>query len=404
MSVIHPREDSDGDPIAAASASLDWDNFNESPSFTISGEPHLQQNLQIGDCLKEVESLSEEVQRVTVDQEAIMSFSKPTSKSEMEMEISRENEKLKEMKEHINEMMDDYTEDDVGEGNVELVDRELKEIANARAEFRTSIKEYKKKFGTFHPQNCNTLDGYLAEVNQQIRSHANSIWAKVASIKRNHQPSVLAPGSVSQPSATPQVSSQTTSQVTTSHGATVGDLEYKKSIFKDQLLYLTEALSLPDGGSVEECWKEKTESEVCQAMKELSRWQTSLEKLSASFRSYEKLSKQLGESPEEFENSQEDFENIRNKLKEVSIAVKREDDRRNLQSLLPAKGDKVKYPTFGGEPGEDLVKFKEKMLDCYKKNRIPESDQLDKLREYLKGAALKRVPETIKDIKVAWQN
>ena len=242
VSVIHPREDSDGDPIAAASASLDWDNFNESPSFTISGEPHLQQNLQIGDCLKEVESLSEEVQRVTVDQEAIMSFSKPTSKSEMEMEISRENEKLKEMKEHINEMMEDYTEDDVGEGNVELVDRELKEIANARAEFRTSIKEYKKKFGTFHPQNCNTLDGYLAEVNQQIRSHANSIWAKVASIKRNHQPSVLAPGSVSQPSATPQVSSQTTSQVTTSHGATAGDLEYKKSIFKDQLLYLTEAL------------------------------------------------------------------------------------------------------------------------------------------------------------------
>ena len=157
---------------------------------------------------------------------------------------------------------------------------------------------------------------------------------------------MLPPGSVAQSSVTPQVTSQATSQVTPSHGATVGDLEYKKSIFKDQLLYLTEALNLPDSGSVEESWKEKTESEVCQAMKDLSRWQTSLEKLSASFRSYEKLSKQLGESSEVFETNQDDFENIRNKLKEVSIAVKGEDDRRNLQSLLPAKGDKVRYPTF----------------------------------------------------------
>ena len=62
------------------------------------------------------------------------------------------------------------------------------------------------------------------------------------------------------------------------------------------------------------------------------------------------------------------------------------------------------YPSFSGEAGEGLVRFKEKIKECFKKNRVPESDQLDKLRENLKGAALKRVPVTLKDLSVAWKN
>ena len=44
------------------------------------------------------------------------------------------------------------------------------------------------------------------------------------------------------------------------------------------------------------------------------------------------------------------------------------------------------------------------MEDCFRKNRILESDQLDKLRENLKGQALKRVPESVKTLSTAWQN
>ena len=69
-----------------------------------------------------------------------------------------------------------------------------------------------------------------------------------------------------------------------------------------------------------------------------------------------------------------------------------------------SKSEKVKYPSFSGEPGEDLVKFKEKMAECFKKNQVPKSDQLDKLRENLKGTALKRVPIAVKELSVAWQN
>ena len=44
------------------------------------------------------------------------------------------------------------------------------------------------------------------------------------------------------------------------------------------------------------------------------------------------------------------------------------------------------------------------MNECYRKNRIPQSDMVDKLRENLKGQALKRVPESVKNIDTAWQN
>ena len=45
-----------------------------------------------------------------------------------------------------------------------------------------------------------------------------------------------------------------------------------------------------------------------------------------------------------------------------------------------------------------------KFRNALEKNRIPESDQLDKLRENIKGQALKRVPETIKSLETAWNN
>ena len=91
--------------------------------------------------MKEIQSLSEEVERLTVDPEPTMSINQPQSRRELEAEMMVENEKLKDMKEHVYEMMEDYTVDDVRQGNVELVDRELKDIANSRSEFRNAIKE-----------------------------------------------------------------------------------------------------------------------------------------------------------------------------------------------------------------------------------------------------------------------
>ena len=44
------------------------------------------------------------------------------------------------------------------------------------------------------------------------------------------------------------------------------------------------------------------------------------------------------------------------------------------------------------------------MNECFRKNRVPASDQLDKIRENFTGQALKRVPETLNGLDRAWQN
>ena len=67
-----------------------------------------------------------------------------------------------------------------------------------------------------------------------------------------------------------------------------------------------------------------------------------------------------------------------------------------------SKGEVLKYPTFAGDAGQDLVKFKEKMEYRFKMNQVPLRLQLEKLRENLKGQALKQVPDSTKDVEAAW--
>ena len=86
-------------------------------------------------------------------------------------------------------------------------------------------------------------------------------------------------------------------------------------MYRDQLLNLREALCLPQSGTIKEHWQDKSNSDICQAIKDLGRWQASLEKLSSSFREYERLCGIVG-TPAEFNSDNDDFEEIRNKVKE----------------------------------------------------------------------------------------
>ena len=49
------------------------------------------------------------------------------------------------------------------------------------------------------------------------------------------------------------------------------------------------------------------------------------------------------------------------------------------------------------------MKFKEKMEYRFKRNHVAKQDQLEKLRENLKGKALRLIPETTEDIVAAWK-
>ena len=82
--------------------------------------------------------------------------------------------------------------------------------------------------------------------------------------------------------------------------------------------------------------------------------------------------------------------------------VNEDEEVRGLFTLESNRGQMLKYPEFSGELCQDFTAFKEKMLIRFRRNKICKGDQLDKLRECLKGQALRLVPHSIKRIEDAW--
>ena len=76
---------------------------------------------------------------------------------------------------------------------------------------------------------------------------------------------------------------------------------------------------------------------------------------------------------------------------------------RGLYTLEPTRSDIMKYPTFTGAASEDYLRFKEVMELRFRENKVKKKEQVAKLRECLKGAALGRVPDGVKDIEEAFR-
>ena len=405
-------------PLHTPNSSLDWDNYFHPSQFL---NPLEQRHIS-GVCSSQEELLADfRASLVPASESSDSQFSQISmsrfqqhpsemdveTRAQLQNEMNEECKKLMDSYQFILDLMADYIPEDVNIGNVDLVENKLNEISDARATFRINVRNYKALYGEFGDAD-NRLDSQLAHINQMVREHAKSIWAQAATIR----PPMSRLEIESLALQREQIQQQQQFQHQPRHNSVSGSrqaeglrsCEGKKLLFRDQLRFLTDSLSLPDYGEISEHWKDQSESDIRKAMRNIKDWERNILNLSKIFREYEMLSKQYVDNSEELETDTESYLDLRNKVKEVIIAVQHEDERRNLQTLENPKTDKVSYPVFSGEAGEDLVRFREKINDCFRKNRIPESDQLDKLRENLRGAALKRVPITTKKLSVAWQN
>ena len=313
------------------------------------------------------------------------------TRSQIQRNMETEANEIWSLLSEFEDMLGDFTAEDVNRGNLVFVKEKLDDISAARSHLRKCIRRYKQLYGSYGDQD-NRLEDIIKQINEKVRSHANNIWSKVEELQADQYTSS-------------SVGHQNEMELTSGRQSE-GQLAYesKKLIFKDQLRLLKDSLCIPEVDSIPEHWSQLSNSEVCRAMRKIGDWEKSLVQISSTFREYEKLSKQFNEDASERDSVLNDFIEIRNQVKEVCTAVQFEDIDRNLQTLQPFKPETVKYPTFSGEPGEDLLKFKNRMSECFLKNRVPKNYQLDILRENLKGAALKRVPDTLKDLSVAWQN
>ena len=397
--------------------SLDWDNYGESPSYNAVDDLNLQ-GLHISGCLKEINkahtipivntsesslSVSSFTREMSVFSQQTPDQMDPATRSRVQHEMNQQSNKIYQLNQEFDDMIEDFCEDDVYRGNLVHVKDKLDAIADARSKVRNVVREYQRLYGSVGDQN-DTLSSLVTSINQKVRDHARVIWARAEELQAD-QPG-LHDQAVHQDQQQAAQGSTSASLEAANRRQIEGKLSYeaKKMEFKDLARLLKDSLNLPDIDTISDHWSQQSNAEVCKAMRRMTEWDKSLVRISKTFREYEKLSKQFDEDASDRENCLEDYIEIRNNVKEVGEAVIFEDDDRNLQTLYGSKSEKVKYPTFGGEPGEDLVKFKLKIEECFKKNQVPKSDQLDKLRENLRGAALKRVPDTVKELAVGWQN
>ena len=59
------------------------------------------------------------------------------------------------------------------------------------------------------------------------------------------------------------------------------------------------------------------------------------------------------------------------------------------------KAANITYPVFSGQDNEDYVKFRREMINALRVNQVTQEDKIKKLRENLKGDALKLIPSTL---------
>ena len=84
--------------------------------------------------------------------------------------------------------------------------------------------------------------------------------------------------------------------------------------------------------------------------------------------------------------------------------IERADIAQGLFSDRDTKPCPVKLPTFAGLAFEDFIIFKDRFTKAARDNKIPRTDQVEKLCEVLTGKALAYLPqEGIGDIDLAWE-
>ena len=244
-----------------------------------------------------------------------------------------------------------------------------------------------------------TLENSITELSEYVESNEMKVRLKVASLKS---------GNESQEQKLGQNPDQNIRNMFNKPS-----YAKKKREFNDQVDLLSISCGLDLGNPCTELDhdelvamyenKEKDDLEISRLVRESKSWNNSLIALSKVYRDYEELAQEGGEDSEELTNNQTIFDTAKSRLLDLKKVIEDEDTKRNLFTLDNTKVEKVKFPTFSGEKREDFLKFKEKMLKAFQKNRVVLGDQLDKLRENLKGEALKHVPDTVPKLEIAWK-
>ena len=333
---------------------------------------------------------------------------KITIMSEFEKAITKANEYLGTARDYI----EIFDVDDVDEGRLPVVERDLDRIMDHVMAYRKQVRLIKESFTLSEAQTV-ALDNESKNLLSEAKSHAKLIRNKVQQVAPSRSMSAFEKASLEQQKKNFELQELALKEQREHQAKLVADkksaAEARISVSHQKITDACSQLVLDvQTDNDDDDWTKVDDDFIRKSMQSKHQWVKQLDVIKEDFVAYKTLVTTF--SPSSLLDEESDYKQLLNhyelavKTVEDSVeAVEKEDTSRNLYTLHKDIGSKLEYPKFSGKFSECFLKFKEKMERAFKANRVPLVDQVDKLRENLSGFALSLVPETTKDIKIAFE-
>ena len=300
--------------------------------------------------------------------------------------------------------MREFGENDLTTSRIIVMEADLARIRDLKDNYQDAIEVFLDNFADFiGSEAVNTWNKELSDVGEVVKAHADKIRTRAAQITASTGSTVISNRSLEIQEATLQVQ-----QLSLNSAQALSQYQQVEKKTRDLLsaeaeanVLMSECNVLGDMMGSEVNWEEAEDDEIRAGMRDLSRWQEQMNTIERAFRKFENFQDKF--STDRQEAFKQVYDEAKEKFQTARSSLKKEDADRGLYTLEPARSDIIKYPSFSGLPSEDLLKFVDTMKQRFRENKVTKKEQVSKLRECLKSAALGRVPDGITDIEEAFK-
>ena len=317
--------------------------------------------------------------------------------------IQKEAAHLNRLRRNLNREMREFTEEDVTVDTLDSVEPEIQRIKDKKNEYQNCVEDFVDRWETTvvgDPHFGDKWRDEIIDIGNVVKQYSQSLRAKKGR---------FVPGSSDRSLAIQEASLKLQELSLKEQQKVNADREANKKeearimAETEGNLVLGECSVLGDLLLDVSDWDDVEDEVVADAMRNLDKWQEQMNVLERSYRKFENMAVKYDFPDSKKDAIRETYEDYRDRFEKIRKAVKEEDASRALYTLEPPRSDIIKYPIFSGLPSEDYLCFKETIEQRFRENKVKRREQVAKLRECLKGAALARVPDGVTDISEAFR-
>ena len=341
------------------------------------------------EAFEDPETDHQELESVIIDSAKMAGPSDPDAAAEAE--------RLCEIRDKIDFRISQINPSRVTVMNTGMMHSKLSDIQGLTEQYALGMSKLTSKFPTLESSFKAQYNADRESLLNAVRNHEDKILEKIYNLGQTNQQSpanTLA-------SAVPQPAAQQ-SHVSNDYGIAAATVAKAVVKFNNLLeLALTTKQDMEEDGVYLGTAPDEKISKLVQKISKYEKQKEKLQSLYTEYLEFTAIHKpdSITHSPQKLSKAVTDAVTAINTLVKE---LEKEDEERGLATLLPRKMEKVKWPTFSGEPGESFFKFKEQFFKAARQNMTTRADQIAKLRENLQGFPLTLVPETMESIQAAF--